>query len=73
MKERIINEVESLTHEEKQRALKKKKNLLLKKWIPQSVSCPNSQKFKPSDQQGKPEVINRFVEPLGFGEIFSNE
>lgn len=25
MKERIINEVESLTHEEKQRALKKKK------------------------------------------------
>lgn len=34
MKERIINEVESLTHEEKQRALKKKKNLLLKKWIP---------------------------------------
>lgn len=26
MKERIINEVESLTHEEKQRALKKKKS-----------------------------------------------
>lgn len=39
MRERIINEIVSLTQEEN-RTLKKKKNQLLKKWIPESDSCP---------------------------------